>query len=32
MSVWEQLHNPNFKTVGYDRFKINSVKTLLCYL
>ncbi len=26
MSVWEQLHNPNFKTVVADRFKIDSVK------
>jgi len=26
MSVWERLHNADFKTVVADRFKINSVK------
>ena len=26
MSAWEQLHNPDFKTVVADLFRINSVK------
>ena len=26
MSAWEQLHNPGFKTVVADRFRIDSVK------
>ncbi len=26
MSAWEQLHNPDFKTVVADRFRIDSVK------
>jgi len=26
MSAWEQLYNPNFKTVVADRFRVESVK------
>ena len=29
LGIWEQLHNPDFKPIEFDGFKIRSISTLI---
>lgn len=31
LGLWEQIHNPNFKPIKFDRFKLESGDNALTY-